>query len=627
MNSRSKLSEDSLGFFRRVSSELDNDESEVVDDEFYANVFDYTFKNNQLKLSRDKVVCCILEKALRLAPAAHVQEFLSNTVEYLERYVSDKYASHVVQTSLNQCLRMTRSQMAAVNVNEESDSPDSLVDIVVKIGSGIVGKLNDFVFDTYGSHVVCSLIQVISGVRVGDDIVRSRVSQKVAQKKTGAAKDKLGAVSGAETVWGELPEELNNELDSFCDAFVSMRDFSHCLTDRSASKVLQALLYCTQRRDENRCKHLCRQVLTACKVLSAQADDGTPAAAAAAAACNTGGASAITRLAEDSVASHGLECILKVASPKLVQRLCQQCFSGQLLTMSLHHSANYVVQKLCDALSTENQMLLVAGELLPYLEDVLAMCHFGVCIALVKAASRVACQQAEVVEALLTAFHATAQPERCCHAFLALSALDAVDASEEGNKEEGSANDSSATASTDDKASSLTICPQGCQLVTGLLSMADPVAVLDSIVALSSDDLVRLATEQAGSRVFDAFYECAGAGSKRKRKIVKKLKGHFVQLACHKVGSYVVDACYRNSKSKSRQEMAEELLAEEHKLRESFFGKHVIRNCELSDLKMNSFATPAKHTNKKRVYSDTVDGDAQLTSPPAKKKAKKEKGG
>lgn len=350
--SRGRLPEATVGLFRRVADTLDNDDEEDIGEEFLTNVF-AKINTNELKLSRDKVVGCVLEKLLRAAPPIYVCQFVRNAAECAERFVSDKYASHVIQTALSQCLRMNEAELT--ETYGEGDAAGSLCDAVSKIHQVVLAKLNDFVFDVYGSHVVCALIQVMSGVRVSDDITRSRVSRKVAQKKTGGGQAKPSSAS-AEVALSPLPEEFSKQLDAFCSAFTSMRDFSHCLTDLSASKVLQTLLYCTQKQVENTCKYLCRQVLVACKVLPLQGE-------AVSTEASSGGA-AISRLAEDAVASHGLECILSVASPKLVQRMCQQCFSGQLLAMALHPSGNFVVQKLCGVITTNAQVsmhLAVAG--------------------------------------------------------------------------------------------------------------------------------------------------------------------------------------------------------------------------------------------------------------------------
>ena len=352
--SRNKLPDDLLDFFRRVSVTLDQG-IEDNDEDFLVNVF-ARLSSNELRLSRDKVVCCILEKVLRVARPVHIHGFLCSTLENLDRFVTDKYASHVIQNALGQCLRVSGSQLCddggggGGGEGEEEVSSTSLCNTVLKIMEGIIGKLNAYAFDVYGSHVVCALIQVLSGVRVVDEVTRSRVSRTVAQKKTGGGNQENATSDTAEIAMSELPEEFSSGLDTFIDAFTSMRDFSHCLTDRSGSKVLQTLLYCTNKRAEKRCKHLCRQVLTACKVLPAKDEEKVHVAH------DNGGAAAITRLAEDAIASHGLECIFKVASPKLIQRLCQQCMSGQLLVMALHPSGNYVVQKLCDALTTSSQV-------------------------------------------------------------------------------------------------------------------------------------------------------------------------------------------------------------------------------------------------------------------------------
>ena len=57
----------------------------------------------------------------------------------------------------------------------------------------------------------------------------------------------------------------------------------------------------------------------------------------------------------------------------------------------------------------------------------MAVCHFGVPVALVKAAARLDCHHDELLRGLLSAFHASDNPRLCCRAFLSLSALDSLD--------------------------------------------------------------------------------------------------------------------------------------------------------------------------------------------------------
>ena len=77
------------------------------------------------------------------------------------------------------------------------------------------------------------------------------------------------------------------------------------------------------------------------------------------------------------------------------------------------------------------QISLVVSEMLPHLEDVLFVGHSGVVVKLAEAGLRSAGQQQEIVEALLSAFHAESDPKCCVPLFLALTAYEVYSEHEE----------------------------------------------------------------------------------------------------------------------------------------------------------------------------------------------------
>lgn len=72
-------------------------------------------------------------------------------------------------------------------------------------------------------------------------------------------------------------------------------------------------------------------------------------------------------------------------------------------------------------------MATIAGEILQSLEDILAVSHFGIPVALVNAAARLKSHQDSVVDAIMSAFHCTEDSSQFCRALLALCALEALD--------------------------------------------------------------------------------------------------------------------------------------------------------------------------------------------------------
>ena len=72
---------------------------------------------------------------------------------------------------------------------------------------------------------------------------------------------------------------------------------------------------------------------------------------------------------------------------------------------------------------------------------------------------------------------------------------------------------------------------------------------------------------------------------KFKKQFLKAFRGKVSELAMHKVGSRVVEACYLALDTDEKKWMVEELLEDEDKLSQNFFGRFALRKCRVQTFK------------------------------------------
>ncbi len=81
-----------------------------------------------------------------------------------------------------------------------------------------------------------------------------------------------------------------------------------------------------------------------------------------------------------------------------------------------------------------------------------------------------------------------------------------------------------------------------------------------------------------------------------------------------KHGSRVMDSLWRNCEISRKDELAETLLAAEEQLAEDFYGKIVLRNCNISyyKKKQDSWMEQEKAAEKKRTLFEDIISDSTL---------------
>ncbi|XP_068280996.1 nucleolar protein 9 isoform X2 [Nyctibius grandis] len=239
------------------------------------------------------------------------------------------------------------------------------------------------------------------------------------------------------------------------------------------------------------------------------------------------GDSALVRGLQDPERSRLLEAAVAVSGPRRLRELFRGQLRGRLRGVATHRVANHGLQRLLDH-APDDVVGEVLQELGPALGDALSRGHPGVLTALLGACRRVPALQQEALRCLF-------QP-----------ALGPVTL-------------------------------HGSLLLQHLLHFGDPGPVLGGLEALPPPALTALARSPPGSHVWDALLASPTVPPRARRRLLRKLKGHFVSLACHRNGSRVLDTVWASSSAPARAAIAAELASQRHALHSDPHGRGVAR--------------------------------------------------
>ena len=174
MKQNGRLTNNTISYFKRVDQVLTEDafDDEEIKGTFIRNVFAQV-KEEGVQLLRHTLTSKVLEKLIPLLRKEQFTDFLELIKEKIEILCCDRFASHVIESI---CVSYT--DLYGVNPDHNSDLKEQFISFCKALRKIV----NVLVRDTYGSHVISILLQVLSGVKVSDHIVKSRNSRNSKKK-------------------------------------------------------------------------------------------------------------------------------------------------------------------------------------------------------------------------------------------------------------------------------------------------------------------------------------------------------------------------------------------------------------------------------------------------------------
>nr|XP_045601865.1 nucleolar protein 9-like isoform X1 [Procambarus clarkii] len=602
-----KLSEDEYTYYVRVFEQMkhvEGEEREIL----VQNFFHELEREGQVKsLAGNQIVSRILDDALPLANIKQVQALSRVFAEDLRSTCIDPYASHVLQTLLT--LSLKNAQKGAVQKHCEETDGGEVKEIVVaitdeereefitfmhKVGRFVYNNLEDFIHDTYASHVVRSVLEICSGVEIQDSVKSSHRSQ---------SNHALIQESGK---FLAVPPQLKQLLPDIAVRFTQLPNLPEIICSDSGSAVLQSLLIVLIKVDEKQCEILVSHIIKhgfpgVTASYKDQYDEGMKVE--------------VPPIFQDNPATRLLEVVLLFSTSEQQSTSFQEYFSGNIKALVQHRSANFAVQKLLSAWKEKDTFEDLYNEVCEALEAAVKAGHTGVIHAFAQACCRLSSHQSNCVKSLMQLLGCW-EPERLQVQFASL--LLRMLPYEEYQAKQSESN-------------LPPVSLHGSLTLQELLNFNKPIKVVNSFLEMSIANLQVMACDPRGSHVVDAFISSSFVGTKNRDKFIHKFKGTYTSLACSKHGSRSLEALWKVVSIKLKTQICNELIVDELKIKGNSFGIIIYNKFQVGMFKRGDKSDWQelidKAEKKRKMFDDLLveDKEGEHKTKKNKKKKKKER--
>lgn len=563
---KNRLDAVSVGYFRRVGDRLKEGFQEDEEREMFVENVLSEVKGKATLVAMDQTGSITLQNLLPLSGLDQVAEVLAgmggNGGSDFKAVACSRCGGHVVESAIRQISRWSESTQT--EAEEESCGP--LETQVLCFSQAVRENSAEFIKHVHGSHVVRTLLHVLSGC-----LGPPRTEAPPGAKERNVP-PQLTDFDIPTSFWYEL-KELTESL---------MANVNLSVTDSVASAVFQTMLTVCHRKRPKLCKQLLKRIM---EYLTSR--NAAP------------GVSPLIVFLKDQASSRLIERVLQLCHKALLRDIYKNHLRGQLVDLSLHPIANFTIQRLTAATAKYNMFLKLFDELIEGVEAILAAGHMGVIVQLAESCAESGEKQDELMHCLLNAFHCAEPGSRhktCLPLFMSLLTYEVYYQSDTA---EGDVNTEVPPKS---------ICYHGSRLVQALAKFKERSLILSSLRTLTPSDLLTMATDSAGSHVLQALITTSS--DKGRGKILKRLQGQFVQMACSRVGSRVLEAIWNSASVTHRQSIAQELVPSESQLRSDQFARHVWAKFALSHFvhrRAHWLEIQTGESKKRKLFSDILE--------------------
>lgn len=543
------------------------------------NVLEQTV-DKEVRTSSNQVACTIVETLLPFTSAENFERFQTKFAEGFRPICSDKFASHILQKLVS--LSMLRAVGSAGNTDAESSEPQakkrktvSLVpsereynsstefseehkakcaEFVVKVSKFLLNNLEDFVWDTYGNHVMRTCFDSLTGIY---QVKKSFITNEAAEKAS--PNDKRYDVPEE---WIEVLREYANRLQ----AWPQFPDFPY---NELSSGLMQSLCVALYTRDKSILKSLGKRLLKdAFAPKATESADGESKdevkhevkdeemETKEAAEDEENGEEVdkdLPSVFTSESSARCLEALIEVAGQKLFTQIYLQLFFGRLPKLALLRLSNFSVQKLLDHVSVKEDFEAIFDELEASIEDLLQVGHTGVVSGIGQACLRLSAKQGPFMKAIQTALDCL-QPKEKADKF-ALLTLKLKPYS----------------VAIADKSNFVHI--HGAVILQTMLKFNKPIKLVQSILDMKNSELVEIFCSPKGSHVVDAFMESQFVGEKSREKLIRHMSGCYLDLAISKNGSWAVEKFFNATVGSLKSNIVKELAEKQNQLNSTPSGR------------------------------------------------------
>ncbi|XP_020284054.1 nucleolar protein 9 [Pseudomyrmex gracilis] len=478
----------------------------------------------------------VMDSLLKYASLEDIQRLMKALESSLRKLLNDKFASHVLQKMIEVCAdrgnRILDKDKAAKNKMKSKEDavvePDEVKvynNIVLKLSKYILNNVEEFVSDTYASHVVCTAIECLAGLIDPD----SENSKK----------------SAATCLANRRPviREYTDLLVQTCNRLHKWPQFYE-LTQNKQCFLVHCILYSLKDVNSKLINAIISNIIKTCSEIkpSFQNED-------------------LANTTSEEISIRLLETCLITADLKSYEKLYKTFFAGKLKMMSLAQTTNFSVQRLLDRCSTKENLEQIFEEISEHLPEIFKLGFTGILVSIGNACARLQTKQGAFVTAIIKLLECD-KTEDATQLIRCMVTLKTSTQLKESNDPP------------------LTL--HGSLITQAILNFNKPIKLVNSILAMNNEQLLRLFDNAMGSHILDAFMDSKYIGEKSREKLHKVLRGVWEELAKSKYGSRCLDKMWLSANMNQKQTIMEELVAAGESLRSTQSSKIIFNKLDVS---------------------------------------------
>lgn len=475
--------------------------------------------------------------------------------------VQHRFASHCCETLFTNAAPAVTKELTTP-LEEETQVPAdgqvfvSMENLFLYTLNELEGNLGYLMTDRFASHALRVLLVVLSG----QPLAKSSTTSLLASKKS----ENIGVIGMDSSKSDELsrtartvPESFQIALDKMIADTIAGLDTTYLralATHPIGNPVLQLLIE-LELSGSGKQKAKDKQSLFLKLLPDNPPEEGTESA------------TFIQGLVYDSVGSRLLETIVRFAPGKTFKVLYKSLFKERLGSLARNETAGFLVERILERLSKEDLEDAIQA-IVPQIVSLVERSRTSLIKTMIERCTTRNVETAPIAEALETAYGT--DPRKRLEKMLKITLSNSLP----GTKD-----------ITDVRKDKDPEKLHGSLLAQTMLSVPGPLSelIVNSLLALPVANLLQVAKDQTASHVLQASLGSLNADTQFRRKLVQKFYGQIGELATHAIGSHVVDCFWTATQGLAfiQEHIAEELLADEALLRESFVGRAVWRNWKM----------------------------------------------
>lgn len=552
------------------------------------NVLEQTI-DKEVHISSNQIACTIIETLLPFASDENFERFQRQFATTFRPICSDKFASHILQKLVSVSMLRAVAPLNKATADGSSSEPtakkrrssalpseqeynltngfsdthrQNCREFVEKVSKFLLNNLEDFVWDTYGSHVMRTCFDSLTGVH------QMKKSFLVNQPEVSKPQpdDKRLTVPDE---WLEILQEYANRLQAW-------PQFADLPYDELSSGLLQILCTALYSRDKNMVKHMGKKLLNEAFLASSKNEDGGNAPDEKPAIDEkpdvdmaegkfdpTGDETQpdttneidkdLPAVFTSEPAIRCLEALIGVAGPKLFTQIYAKLFVGRLARLALLRSANFSVQKLLDRAKVKEEFEAIYDELDDTIEQCLQVGHTGVVSSLAQACLRLCAKQGPFMKSIQTALDCLQPKEKSDKFALLTLKLKPY------------------KVAMEDKSNFVHL--HGAVILQTMLQFNKPIKLVQCILEMKNSDLLEIFCSPKGSHVVDAFMQSKAVGEKSREKLIRHMNGCYLEMAISKHGSWAVEKFFDAAGDSQKARIVKELAEKQNQLNGSPSGR------------------------------------------------------